>query len=742
MSRRITTAVLATLVLVSPAALLAQKEPATKDPAVNAVMPTALANRAIVTGGAVVATTCTDSNGTVPNVTGQKFVDPLQLTAQNQTLTVNLDVKQVSAAVPTLDVNGNCVMQSLSLREFGVNAANYGFPGPTFVLNKASLDGTTPGDRLVVNLSNSLSKSHEDCIQADTPQCVCPSASTSQPQCCLASNTLPDCFHGNNTTNLHFHGLHVSPQSPQDYVLLELEPAGTTAKHAPHSAKGTTAVGQFQYAVNALPENQAPGTYWYHPHKHGSTALQVGNGMAGAILVRGEFDTQLQKLFSVPLTEHVMIVQYIHDLNFTQATTTTPVPLVNGLYQPVVTMQAGEIQRWRFVGATMEGSAQISIDFNGPTNTGLTAMQITMDGVQFSPKNYLCQPLLQAKQVTQPCSLQPVADPVFNLSPGNRADFLVQAPSQPGTYGTTYAIFGNTDRQGTGQAQGGPRGRGKRQPTVENVKKVLKLFAPGASAPALLTVNVVPCTDRCGMTYPASLPELPQYLQNIPSTTDGNQVVQFRLDIPGGGIGKTGQQPQMFGIAVQGQNGGDTQQFNGQCANFTEPLNRTETWTISQNINSPSGSAFHVFHMHTNLFQLVSSGTADGSGTIIYPDPIWMDSITLPNNTAGTDGFPTSPTIPNSPNSTVVIRQRFKDYTGAYVLHCHFLGHEDLGMMLMVQTVCPNAKDEYGQVQANGGADNCTICGGTGSPCPKALPRCTASLKKSATSQHEHKKKQ
>jgi hypothetical protein len=34
----------------------------------------------------------------------------------------------------------------------------------------------------------------------------------------------PNCFHGQNSTNLHFHGFHVSPQSPQDNVGIELRP--------------------------------------------------------------------------------------------------------------------------------------------------------------------------------------------------------------------------------------------------------------------------------------------------------------------------------------------------------------------------------------------------------------------------------------------------------------------------------------------------------------------------------------
>ena len=32
---------------------------------------------------------------------------------------------------------------------------------------------------------------------------------------------------------------------------------------------------------------QSPGTHWYHAHKHGSTAINVGNGMIGAFIIEG-----------------------------------------------------------------------------------------------------------------------------------------------------------------------------------------------------------------------------------------------------------------------------------------------------------------------------------------------------------------------------------------------------------------------------------------------------------------------
>ncbi len=77
----------------------------------------------------------------------------------------------------------------------------------------------------------------------------------------------PHCFNG---TNLHSHGLWVSPSGNSDNVLLSINPGVS-----------------FEYIYNLPPDHPA-GTFWYHSHRHGSTALQVSSGMAGALIVRGD----------------------------------------------------------------------------------------------------------------------------------------------------------------------------------------------------------------------------------------------------------------------------------------------------------------------------------------------------------------------------------------------------------------------------------------------------------------------
>src|ERR1044071_2488219 len=81
-----------------------------------------------------------------------------------------------------------------------------------------------------------------------------------------------DIPHNFNTTNLHTHGLHVSPAGDSDNFLIAISPGE-----------------EFFYEIK-IPPDPPPGTFWYHPHVHGSTALQVSSGMEGALIIEGDID--------------------------------------------------------------------------------------------------------------------------------------------------------------------------------------------------------------------------------------------------------------------------------------------------------------------------------------------------------------------------------------------------------------------------------------------------------------------
>ena len=138
-----------------------------------------------------------------------------------------------------------------------------------------------PGDTIRINLNNKL--------PAD-PSCITPGGNVNNPHC----------FNG---TNLHTHGLWVNLAGNSDNVLISINPGVS-----------------FQYEYN-VPSDHPAGTFWYHTHRHGSTALQVSSGMAGALIIRGkrpptptgngDIDTLLKSTRTQPFKERVLVLQQI-----------------------------------------------------------------------------------------------------------------------------------------------------------------------------------------------------------------------------------------------------------------------------------------------------------------------------------------------------------------------------------------------------------------------------------------------
>jgi FtsP/CotA-like multicopper oxidase with cupredoxin domain len=42
---------------------------------------------------------------------------------------------------------------------------------------------------------------------------------------------------------------------------------------------------------------------------------------------------------------------------------------------------------------------------------------------------------------------------------------------------------------------------------------------------------------------------------------------------------------------------------------------------------------------------------------------------------------------PDFAPGSVTLRTRYEDFVGLFVLHCHLLDHEDLGMMQLIEVV-------------------------------------------------------
>ena len=76
--------------------------------------------------------------------------------------------------------------------------------------------------------------------------------------------------HQFNNTNFHFHGAHCSPGGIADNVMRSMTPGKA-----------------YDFEIT-LPADHSRGTYWYHPHHHGSADVQMASGIAGAIIVEGD----------------------------------------------------------------------------------------------------------------------------------------------------------------------------------------------------------------------------------------------------------------------------------------------------------------------------------------------------------------------------------------------------------------------------------------------------------------------
>lgn len=648
-------------------------------------------------------------------------------------------------------------MQTLRLRTYGfprdpgvkITAADaddpnspkiaWSAPGPTFVMHTASSPGAEDGTRFKMRLFNRMP--HDGDPNACVPNVKCntkgPNAGVDPAtgQCRVPPDPAlggfpaqiphqevdgkviepPNCFHGNSSTNFHFHGFHISPQLGQDDVGLELRPplpVGTAAADMPaatHGAQGNVAYGQFDYDVDPLRYTQPPGTHWYHAHKHGSTALQVLNGQVGTFEVRGAFDQQLEEYFEQqgggPLEDRLLVVQQLQERQpgLGGADQNLSV-LVNGQANPIVRMAKGEIQRWRFVGATMQASASLRIGF--PEEDGRESpevRQIAMDGVQFSPENYGCQPFLNNPDCTPAPNDSAFNElTAFQLDPGNRVDVLVRAPLEAGTHCVMHAITTRLN---------------------EKAGEVILLALRQKAAASEGTCGIDPNTglgplftlvveDREKvMTFPdeSQFPPMASYLAGIPPVTDPalQKDVYYQM-VNQGNLPGT-----QFWISQQ--------KYDPSCANESMVVDRPEQWTLWNNNNAIA----HPFHIHQNPFQLLSESDRTPHD---YKYPVWRDTLAIP--TAKATVPPNSdPTSASNPWGNAKLRYVAKEFTGSFVNHCHILGHEDRGMMHNTQATCADgAFATTGPVPPGAECDAEGFCPGdceTGEPL-EALSECEA----------------
>jgi FtsP/CotA-like multicopper oxidase with cupredoxin domain len=451
---------------------------------------------------------------------------------------------------------------------------------------------------------------------------------------------------------------------------------------------------------------QSPGTHWYHAHKHGSTALNVANGMTGVFIIEGPYDDQLHAYYHNKLQEQVLMLQQLSTAPFPLITGVfdpngppgAPKPRisVNGRLNPVITMQRGEVQMWRIVNGAFRDAIKVAYFAKnppppGPPNPCATPSkdvkwrQIAQDGVQFNVANY---------------DKTASGNVAFNLAAANRADALVKAPAAAGSY--TLCI-------------------------VRNIGLALQSPQPSDPAPptALLTVTVgnqvSPAMDF--ITHD-KFPTFPGFLKDITaSEITRHRTITF----------------------ASNHKWIDGKPFIDGHISQQMLLDTAEEWVVKNEANDKQ----HPFHIHINPFQIVELFEPNKQNqpcpidpndpTTFDPDAkgfkpcqarqppgpwVWWDTFAIP---AGQQ-LDITAQCPAKGSGAIVVadcppqlqkytqcgvqsdgnvhcietvagwfrsRSRFVDFTGQYVLHCHILIHEDRGMMQLIEvTAMPPKTDK------------------------------------------------
>jgi FtsP/CotA-like multicopper oxidase with cupredoxin domain len=157
----------------------------------------------------------------------------------------------------------------------------------------------------------------------------------------------------------------------------------------------------------------------------------------------------------------------------------------------------------------------------------------------------------------------------------------------------------------------------------------------------------------------------------------------------------------------------DGKEFEDQTISQVMLLDSAEEWTIyNTDAPTPTGSTTqlpgagvaHPFHIHVNPFQIVEvfdpSKDAEKPQTLTSTY-VWRDTFAIPAGKVVTDNKCYAPIAKVLARDGVTVvdvcpgyfkmRSRFVDFTGQYVQHCHILGHEDRGMMQLLEVVSNKA---------------------------------------------------
>jgi FtsP/CotA-like multicopper oxidase with cupredoxin domain len=426
-------------------------------------------------------------------------------------------------------------------------------------------------------------------------------------------------------TNLHFHGLTVPPVCHEDDVLkTSILPSDPP----------------FEYRFR-IPENEPPGLYWYHPHIHGFSAVEVLGGASGALIIEG-IERAVPALAGVP--ERVLVIRD-QDLLNPKAPPSKSEPVVPKLFidrdgdsanngtgfgQPAkdlsvnfvpvpypdypparITMRPRERQLWRVLNASAMTYLNLAVLFRrAPQRLGIVAM----DGV---PLHYAGSPAPPTVWVDH-----------IGLPPGARVEFVIDGPP----LGVPGLLVTRTVDTGPG---------GENDPN-----RALALIVAANDAPepqSRLPSHTKPLPPATlpwlGDVKPVRVRKL-YFSEKLQNPNDPTSAIAFYITVDG-------QTPKKFDPR--------------DPPNIVVKQGDVEDWIIEN--RSPELHAFHIHQLH---FEVV-----DWLGIPIH-ESFLRDTVNVPYFNGRMLAYP-----------SVRLRMDFRDpnIVGTFVYHCHILDHEDGGMM-------------------------------------------------------------
>jgi len=474
-----------------------------------------------------------------------------------------------------------------------------------------------------------------------------------------------------SSLNIHYHGTNTSPTCHSDEVIKTLINSGQT----------------FQYNV-AFPANEPPGLYWYHPHVHGIAEHALLGGASGAIVVDGIEDIQpavaglrhrilmirdqatIQSLQTPPVTEgsggdpNGVPFQdlTINNITTNTFTDTTKNPSVTSYTPAILHMEPGEKQFWRVSNSTADTIVDLQVQFDKAPQT---IQLVAIDGV-----------VVNSQDGTQPRGL--IAVDHFRLPPASRVEFLVNAPSSTVSLAQLVTL----------NILSGPNGDDAPNRPIFNIHLL------SADTDELAT------DDSVGQ-FTALNPNQKRFAGLATAPIAVKRVVFFN-EI----------QPTQFFMDVQGQ---PEKVFDPNAAPaITATQGTVEEWTVENHTLEN-----HEFHFHQLHFLVESQNNFAINNDQPAPGILgqYLDMIEVPN----WDGNTSHP----FPSVTLRIDFRGNDI-GTFVFHCHILGHEDLGMMNIIQVVPATSSAATTPKKIMASAKTPSSSKGTGRPKSSTAPAATA----------------